>query len=271
MANDNNLKSRLEKIKKDKLNPKKINNSNELINEMIANIGSPDPILRDNLIYSIMSNWIIEGYIDDKAKKYILNKLISKDHLFYNIGHKKDDSVLKRSFSVLLIPPLIYSHRKKPYLTKSEVRNTFNEVCRYFVLENDLRGYVKDKGWAHSAAHTADALDELALCEELVKNDLEEILRLIKNKISNNSYVFINEEDERMCTAVESIINRKILPDEYINNWIENFYIIYEKTSFPKNHKIKMNLKTFLRSLFFRFLEKDKAISENTFYILKKL
>jgi len=238
---------------------------------MIENIGNKDPIIRDELIYSIMSNWIIENHIDDKAKKNILNKLISENNLFYNIGLKKDDSVFKRSFSVLIIPPLIYSHRQKSYLTKSEIKNSFNEVCRYFVLENDLRGFIKHKGWAHSAAHTADALDEFALCKELDENDLKEILRLIKNKISNNSYVFVNEEDERMCTTVESIISRKILSDEFIHNWIKSFYTIFEETTFPKNYKLKMNLKNFLRSLYFRFLEKDMDISEKIFYTLKKL
>ncbi len=268
---NNNLKKRLEKIKKSKVNPDKIENFSELIDEMIDNIGNPDPILRDDLIYSILANWIIEGHIDDKSKKHILNRLVSEDNLLYKIKLKEDISVLKRSFSVLMIPPLIYSHRKKTYLTESEIREIFNKVCIYFSLEDDLRGYIKDKGWAHSAAHTADALDELALCEELGKNDLEQILKLIKNKLSNNSYIFVNEEDERMCTAVESIISREILSEEFIYNWLESFYTIFNKTSFPDNYKLKMNLKNFLRSLYFRFLEKDKDISENIYYILKKI
>ncbi len=268
---NNNLKERLAKIKSSKINPDKIENSRELIDEMIDNIGNPDPILRDDLIYSILANWIISGSIDDKSKKYILNRLISKDNLFYKIDLKEDISVLRRSFSVLMIPPLIYSHRKKQYLSESEIREIFNKVCRYFSLENDLRGYIENTGWAHSAAHTADALDELALCEELGKNDLEKILNLIKNKISDNSYVFVNEEEERMCTAVESIISREILSKEFIYNWLESFYINFNKTSFPDNYMIKMNIKNFLRSLYFRFLEKDKNTSDKMLEILKKI
>jgi len=271
LTKNNNLKVKLEKIKKSKINPREIKNFNELIDEMIKNIGNPDPILRDDLIYSLLANWIISGHIDDKSKKDILNRLISEENLFYKIDAKEDVSIFKRSFSVLMIPSLIYSHRQKSYLTKSEVREAFNAVCKYFALENDLRGYIKSNGWAHSAAHTADALDELALCKELDKIDLEEILDLIKNKISNNSYIFINEEDERMCTTVESVMSRNLLSDDHINSWLESFYTIFSKTTFPDNYIIKMNQKSFLRSLYFRFLEKDKITSEKIHEILKKI
>jgi len=74
-----------------------------------------------------------------------------------------------------------------------------------------------------------------------------------------------------MCAALESIIGREILSEEFIYNWLESFYTIFNKTSFPDNYKLKMNQKSFLISLYFRFLEKNKDISENIYYILKEI
>ncbi|WP_072831889.1 DUF2785 domain-containing protein [Clostridium collagenovorans] len=57
------------------------------------------------------------------------------------------------------------------------------------------RGYVVDKGWAHSSAHTADALCSLAESKFIKYEELMEMLDIIKDKICVDTYTYINEEE----------------------------------------------------------------------------
>ncbi|MTI71628.1 MAG: DUF2785 domain-containing protein [Firmicutes bacterium] len=77
-------------------------------------------------------------------------------------------------------------------------------------VKKDVRGYVKEKGWVHGDAHAADGLNELAKCKELNIKELKGILDVVKNKICINDYAYINEEDERMVTAVKSVLKEKL-------------------------------------------------------------
>ncbi len=128
-------------------------------------------------------------------------------------------------------------------------------LCRYLPLEQDLRGYVPGPGWAHVVAHSADALDELALCAELGADDLREILAAILGSMSRPQAPFVQREDERMATAFVSLFGRGLVPteelvsrlDETIRKVREHFYA---KPFDPQDHSL-WNLRNFLRALFF--------------------
>ena len=47
-------------------------------------------------------------------------------------------------------------------LSEEQLYSVAEQVLEYVYLEEDVRGYVEGKGWAHSTAHAADALDALA-------------------------------------------------------------------------------------------------------------
>src|SRR6056297_2433499 len=79
----------------------------EITNSILDNIGDTDPILRDELIYMVMANWISNDVYDRDELKEILNICLDEDHLFYQIGNKNNDSVFTRTFSVLQIAVLI--------------------------------------------------------------------------------------------------------------------------------------------------------------------
>lgn len=91
--------------------------------------------------------------------------------------------------------------------------------------ERDVRGYVEVKGWDHSAAHTADALDELVQCICFNKIDLLDVLNSIKAKICIGYYVYVDEESERMVTVVVNSFNRKILSDLEMIEWLQGFIV----------------------------------------------
>lgn len=228
-----------------------------LLSGMLEHIGSIDSELRDDLIYLVMANWIMNGTLTPNQIKIILATLLDEDHMFYQIGEKDTDSIFTRSFSMLQIPPILIYHRKVNFLTKEEINEVYNKVVHSFVAEKDLRDYTKDKGWADSVAHGADALDDLALCSEITYSQLTHILNIIKNKVCINHYVYINEENERLVTAIISVLSRKIISTKEFSEWVNSFATIKRIGQFPEDRYLLINVKNLLRSLYFRLLDQE--------------
>lgn len=258
------LKETLKEIKNNDFKVPNDLNTFELALKMIEYVGDSDPELRDMLIYEILSKWIEDGAFTSKQLKELLNISLDENHLFYKIGEEETDSVFTRSFSVLIVAAIIYFHRKENFLSGSELKNVKEKTVEYMICEKDVRGYVKDSGWAHSAAHTADALDQLAQCEGIEKKDLLDILEAIKTKVCISSYCYVNQEDERMAVAIISAISRSLLNNEEITNWIKSFEDIKKTNPCPEYHNLLINIKNFLRSIYFRLIYENnhEAISE---------
>jgi len=179
---------------------------------------------------------------------------LSNDFLFYKIEEKIGDGVFKRSFTVLIIRAIVYYQNEldSSLLTTKEVLDVYEKSIKYFKLEKDKRGYVPEKGWAHSHGHIGDLLRTLALNTEIRDNQLLEILYTIKDKISISDYVFINEESERLTTAACFAIERNEIKKQNIIDWIDCFEKLEPPKNYPEAHYFKENLKNFLRSLYFR-------------------
>lgn len=83
------------------------------------------------------------------------------------------------------------------------------------------------------------------------------ILNAIKSKICINNYTYIDFEDERITTAVVSIINRNTLEHSEIIDWIKDFKNIQRTGQHHIDFRLIMNIRNFLRSLYFRLLNKN--------------
>lgn len=247
------LKMKLEEVKKNNYNLKKDESYFKLSTIMMENIGALDPELRDDLIYDIFCKWILEKRLTKEDLEFLLKLALDDSHLFYKLLEKEEDAVYTRSFSMLSIALIIYVHREESFLKKEVVFEVKDKILDYMYKEEDLRGYVKERGWAHSMAHGADVLDELANCTCLVEKDLIEILYCIKEKMTTSSYVYIEEENERMVNAVESVLNRNLIREEAILNWLGDFQL-QGNSHIEKLHS-KVNTKSFLRSLYFRLID----------------
>jgi hypothetical protein len=181
--------------------------------------------------------------------------------------------VFRRSFSVLLLPLFfLITHRSQPFLTPVEINQVKEKLLLYLRHEKDRRGFVKGKGWAHTIAHAADALDDLAQCAELNETDLREILEAVRSVISVQDTGYIHGEDERIVTPVTAIIKRYLISDVELEQWIRSFAdTVLTIHSMPQEIIIRTNVKNFLQSLFFRLqwekmADRHKATIYQTLY-----
>ena len=224
----------------------------ELALEMMWQLGSTDAELRDELIYRTLLKWATNEVLSHKQLSALLAIALDDDHLFYRLGERDTNSVFTRAFSLLVIVLPLYVHRHEAFLTELQIGETLSAILRYLPQENDLRGYVDGKGWAHATAHAADVLDELAQCPEIDRLGLTEILAAIRAKMSVADSVFIYEEDERMAYAALSLIRRGTLSEAEIETWIRSFSPI-ETVGDEKHDRHRLvNVKNFLRSLYFQ-------------------
>lgn len=256
---ENILKEKLVKVKENNYLLEKQESYFPLGLEMMDNIGSLDPELRDGLIYTTLFHWITKGRFTSEQLRHLLNISLDSSHLFYKLGDEEDDAVFKRTFSVLIVALIIYEHRKASFLSEEVLYEVKNKLLEYMLKEKDVRGYDEVKGWAHSAAHTADALDELVQCCVFNKSDLLDILNSIKAKVCIGYYVYVDEESERMVTAVENSFNRKIISNSEIIEWLQGFKTPDPNNRHIYNYHLKVNIKGFLRSLYFRLLEQEDS------------
>lgn len=256
---ENMLKEKLKRIKNNNYLLEEDENYFTLGLEMLENIGSLNSELRDELIYGILFNWISKSRFTSEELKVLLNISLDGSHLFYKLYDKEEDAVFKRAFSVLVVALIINEHRKEDFLSEEVLYEVKDKLIEYMLNERDVRGYVEVKGWAHSAAHTADALDELVQCDCFNKSDLADVLNSIKVKVCIGHYVYIDEESERMVTTVESAFSRKALSNSEIVQWLREFIIENPKNSYMDNFHLKVNIKGFLRSLYFRLLDKEDS------------
>jgi hypothetical protein len=224
----------------------------EMALAMTEYLGDTDAELRDDLVYSILGRWVTHGLFSGHQLKQLLEIILDEKHLFYKIGEKDTDSVFMRAFSVLIVAGIIYAHREACFLNSEELKDVKNKVIKYMKEEKDLRGYVAEGGWAHTTAHSSDTLDELALCKEFGIEELLEILKAIKNKISVDSHAYICYEDERMAYATNSLISRNLLTEEEISEWIKSFSDFDKNIAFPNQLYLNTNIRNYLNSLYYR-------------------
>lgn len=222
-----------------------------LTNAMLEHIGSTDPELRDNLIYPSLTNFIINGVYPRYELNRILGVCLDDSHLFYHIDQKSGDGVFTRSFSSLIIAVLLLVNIKQSFITDEEMDDLATKLMDYVNREDDVRGLVEGKGWAHSIAHIADTLDELVKQPQLKESRLREVALVILDKMSFDQDYFLFEEDERMVIPMISLFQRGLERDLMID-WIDRIIIELQQDYAigGRKHFIKRtNIKQFLRSL----------------------
>lgn len=230
---------------------------NKLISEMLKDIGSTDSELRDELIYITFGQMIVaNNVLNTDQIKQLLDICVDDQHLFYRLGESETDSVFVRSFSVLILPLILNVDQRDPFLSESEIKYLRKRLFTYVKKEKDVRGYVDGKGWAHALAHAADALGEIAKHPHIKEDDLIELLEVINAKVLFSNSIYTHNEDERMALSAFNTIDRGLLSEQQILNWINNlkFQLDTQKklVSDLNSLYLKLNVRNFLYNLYFR-------------------
>jgi len=178
-----------------------------LVSELEGFLASPDPELRDEIGYATLAAWIYQKrLVEPPLLRALTDDLLR--NLTQGIGDRESDGVFRRSFSALTLSVVVARDNAAPVLGADEFRRVEAAALAYLAGERDLRGYDPQKGWMHSAAHTADLLKFVARSRFLEPAEQPRLLDAMARKLATAPTVFTHGEDERFARAILSIVNR---------------------------------------------------------------
>lgn len=190
----------------------------DLTVDLVEMLGSADPGRRDRLAFSVLARWIDQGVYDDLLTT--LGDSVSRG-LTVGIGAVADDSVFRRSFSALVLACCIERDTAAHLLPVDVVMRWAERALAWFSRERDDRGWVEGAGWAHTVAHGADLMLALGESPHLDATHLQVLLDVIAERVSTTSVFLHAGEDDRLASAVLTIVQRDLLTSESIEAWVD--------------------------------------------------
>ncbi|MCR8848457.1 DUF2785 domain-containing protein [Rossellomorea sp. SC111] len=235
-----------------------------LVKSMMHFIGSTDSELRDKLIYNTFFHLTLDNQLEHDLLSDLLDYSLSDDMLFKGIGENGTDTVFTRAFSSLVIAVILYKDNEDDFLPRDAVYKTKDHLINYINSENDLRGFVPVKGWAHSIAHVADAFDELILNKKIEQKDYIDMLPPLWEKILVSESVYVHGEDERMVTPILAMLEKGLDLVE-IEHLLKGVPAELKRRKEQMNEEnywfLEANCKTFLKSLYVKISSHEDLIS----------
>lgn len=196
--------------------PPKGTSAASLVPELVAYLGSPDPVRRDTIAFEVLATWLAKGVLADPDVHALSATLLA------NLAAPLDppNSVFGRSFSALVLGEIVRRDRKTPVLTDAERRGMLTAAATYAQRETDLRGHTGVMGWAHAAAHTADLLARLAQLASFTDADRAVVLDAVAAfVVRRHGQILAYGEDGRLAVAVVSAAKGGLAADA-IDRWL---------------------------------------------------
>jgi len=232
-----------------------------LTEELIDYLGSTDPELRDTIGLEAFSHWVDQGLYTPAELRALITRLSANLH--QGLGETESDSVFRRSFSTLWLAVILEQDIKKPELTKDEIAAILEAALAYFPAEQDLRGLVPVKGWAHAIAHTADLFCALAHSPHADANMHLRVLDAIARKlISTTSSVFLYGEDARLARVAIIVFIHETLTMDQVKEWLAQLSVGWNGAWKDEGRtRSYFNGRNFLRAIHWRIplLKVDKV------------
>ena len=190
----------------------------DLTAELTQMLGDPDPRVRDELAYPTLAAWIRRGEYDDLLPG--LGDGMATG-LRSGLGQSGTDSVFRRSFSALILAECIARDTERPLVPGGKVLEWGDRIATWVLEEQDLRGYVQDKGWAHAVANGADALATLARSPHVGQAELNVLLDVIAERLALPvTQLFAHGEPDRLASATMALLRRDRVPIETLEPWV---------------------------------------------------
>jgi hypothetical protein len=186
--------------------------------QLVEMLGHPSPRIREDLGYPILTAWISRGTFD-----LLLTGLGDGlvPGLSYGLGDDGDASVLRRSYSALMLAEVVRRDNDAQIVPRSSVLDWGDAATNWYLSELDHRGWIPELGWAQSIAHGADLLAALAGSRHLGSDELRVLLDVVSDRVlAPTSYIWRHDEDDRLAYAVMQVLHRNAVPLDALEKWL---------------------------------------------------
>ena len=174
----------------------------ELVAELVGMLRSPDPVVRDRHAYSVLATWISRGVLSTDELRALGEEMAPRF---------TDPEIQARTFAPLILDCIVTAGVFEPgWVPPFE---------RWYVAEEDLRGYDEKLGWLHAVAHGADLLGALG---QHAAVEPVQMLRLgIGRLLTPTPYVLRDMEDDRLGYALAATLTRDELTGSDATDWLD--------------------------------------------------
>jgi hypothetical protein len=213
--------------------------------EIFDHLGSPDPELRDELGLTALGTWIVDhGRLRPDELQELRRRALGDRGIRFNLGASGDDTVFRRSFSLLVLAIVLVADKERRFLGESEFRDVVDGLVEYCEGERDARGFVPGRGWAHAVAHAADVADECATSRFGTPEVCARLLSAFDRLVARADEVFQAEEDERIGIALAAMLATGRLTSQRLRAFLDERDL--------SDRAYRTNWKHILRSTYFR-------------------
>lgn len=205
-----------------------------LTSELLSYLGSTDPDLREDAAYQILAEWIDRGSYSHAEMWEMATRM--QRNLEIGLGEREDDTVFLRAYSSLILAELVYHDLTHPAFSAAEIHRILDHALAYLPGEQDLRGFVPQKHWAHAVAHMADCLMALSRHQHVGGADLMRILDTIAERITARvAHVYIYDEELRLARPVMAALQRGLLDLPALSAWLDRLVHPAERGSWGES------------------------------------
>jgi hypothetical protein len=191
----------------------------DLTAELTTMLGSTRPEVRDGTAYPALATWIDNGVYDDLLLG-LGDGMVTG--LSVGLGESGTDTVFRRSFSALIVAECLERDNDQHLLPGGKVMEWGDRLATWFLAEQDTRGFVPEKGWAHAVAHGADALGALGESPHLAGPELAVLLDVLAERLLQQppDSPLASGEPDRMVHAAMRILRRNALGLDVLEPWV---------------------------------------------------
>lgn len=216
----------------------------DLTEELTVMLGDPDPVRRDGTAYPTLATWVGRGVYDDLLPG-LGDGMVAG--LRAGLGEQDTDSVFRRSFSALVLAECISRDNGRPLVLGGKVLQWGDALATWLLREQDLRGFVPGKGWAHAVAHGADALAALAASPHLAQAELTVVLDVVADRLLLPVETpWAHGEADRLVGTTMAVLRRGQVPLTVLEPWVNRI----AADAGPGVEPRSANAQGFLRSLY---------------------
>ncbi|WP_257607423.1 DUF2785 domain-containing protein [Weissella sagaensis] len=196
----------------------KLDFTNNQVDFMLKNIGNTNPYIRDNLVYTLFTTGFMNNTFTLVQQEHIIDYFFNNDLLLKDILAPQNDYVFTRSFSALLGGILLECDDDTNIFNDTQRKDLFKWSIQYLNLENDYRGFVPDKGWAHAIAHGSDFLGSSLSHTKFQLSNVNDLFITLQKVINRLETPFLDNEEARLASAFKlGVQAENISVEDFIN------------------------------------------------------
>ena len=252
----------LKQLKAIKFQSSDVEERKKLALGLVACLGDPDPLVRDEIAYTGLMTWMRGNVFDDDTLRAL------RDALYAQLDGDDADG-FRKPFSALVLSEVARTDRIKPWMTPEDRAAMVEKAAAYLQSVSDYRGFDDKEGWRHGVAHGSDWVMQLALNGALERAQTDRLLEAIAAQAvpdAGNAYVF--GESGRLARPVIDIAQRGFYTQKDWDGWFAKLIprVGDPAVAWNDTHWLarRHDLMAFLMSL---YIEADQSTDPNIHFL----